>query len=121
MEFSGIDQQPFFIKAAEPVICLMIHFEENHDLEDDPVFLRFALNQVARKLSLSVILGPLAEALKEKGLFYLRNIRPDHQITSINKVLPQLHCSRRQLQRLLKKLCQDHKLVRTGRGTYQLQ
>lgn len=121
LEFSGIDQLPFLIRAAEPVTCLSLPFDDNPDLQEDPVFLRFVLNQVARKLSLSVAMGTLAQSLEEKVLFYLQTISPDHRISSVNQVLPQLHCSRRQLQRVLKKLCEEGKLIRMGRGSYLLK
>ena len=121
LEFSGIASQPFFIKAAEDLVCLTFPFDENADLQEDPAFLRFVLNQVARKLSLSVSMGPLSKSLEDNVLFYLRTISPDHRIASVNQVLPQLHCSRRQLQRVLKKLCNENIIERCGRGTYILK
>ena len=115
IEFSGADKQPFFTEAAESVICLAMPFRENQSaLENDPVFLRFVLGQLAQKLSLSAVMDAAAQTLEEKVLFFLRTVQPDHAITSVNHALQPLHCSRRQLQRVLKKLCERGILQNEG-------
>ena len=122
MEFSGAGNQSFYIEAAETVVCLAIPFRENQSvLENDPVFLRFVLGQLAAKLSLSTVMTAAAQTLEEKVLFYLRKIQADHEISSVNEALQPLHCSRRQLQRVLKKLCDEDLLIKTGRGCYRLK
>lgn len=122
MEFSGAGNQSFCIEAAETVLCLAMPFRENlRVLENDPVFLRFVLSQLAEKLSLSAVMTAAAQTLEEKVLFFLKKIQPDHAISSVNHALQPLHCSRRQLQRVLKKLCDNGLLVKTGRGQYRLK
>ena len=121
MEFSGADNQSLYIEAAETVLCLDFPFRENLDiLENDPVFLRFVLIQLAGKLSLSSVMTASAQTLEEKVLFFLRKVQADHAIASVNHALQALHCSRRQLQRVLKKLCDEGLVVKTGRGCYRL-
>lgn len=122
MEFSGAGNQSFYIEAAETVLCLAVPFRENQDiLENDPVFLRFVLNQLAGKLCLSTVMTASAQTLEEKVLFFLRKVQVDHTISSVNHALQPLHCSRRQLQRVLKKLCDEDLVVKTGRGCYRLR
>ena len=122
MEFSGAGNQSFYIEAAERVLCLAMPFRENLAvLEEDPVFLRFVLSQLAGKLSLSAVMTASAQTLEEKVLFFLRKIQPDHSISSVNQTLQPLHCSRRQLQRVLKKLCGEGLVLKTGRGCYRLK
>lgn len=122
MEFSGAGNQSLYIEAAETVLCLVVPFRENQSvLENDPVFLRFVLRQLAGKLSLSAVMTASAQTLEEKVLFFLGKIQPDHAISSVNHALQPLHCSRRQLQRVLKKLCDEGLVVRTGRGCYRLR
>lgn len=122
MEFSGVGNQSFYIEAAETVLCLAMPFRENQGvLENDPVFLRFVLCQLAEKLSLSAVMTASAQTLEEKVLFFLRKIQADHTISSVNQAFPALHCSRRQLQRVLKKLCEEGQIVKTGRGCYRLK
>lgn len=122
MEFSGAGNPSFYIEAAETVVCLAMPFRENQSvLENDPVFLRFVLSQLAGKLSLSSVMTASAQTLEEKVLFFLRKVQPDHTISSVNEALQPLHCSRRQLQRVLKRLCDEGLVVKTGRGCYQLR
>ena len=122
VEFSGAGRQPFYTEAAEPVLCLAMPFRENRSvLENDPAFLRFVLKQLAQKLSLSAAMDATAQTLEEKVLFFLRKVQPNHEITSVNHALQPLHCSRRQLQRVLKKLCEEGVLQKTGRGCYRLK
>ena len=122
MEFSGAGNQSFYIEAAETVLCLAMPFRENLDiLENDPVFLRFVLSQLAGKLSLSAVMTASAQTLEEKVLFFLRKVQADHAISSVNQALQALHCSRRQLQRVLKKLCDEGLVVKTSRGHYRLK
>lgn len=122
MEFSGAGNQSLYIEAAEIVLCLAIPFRENLDiLENDPVFLRFVLGQLAGKLSLSAVMTASAQTLEEKVLFFLRKVQTDHAISSVNHALQALHCSRRQLQRVLKRLCDEGLVVKVGRGCYRLR
>lgn len=122
MEFSGAGNQSFYIEAAETVLCLAMPFRENQSvLENDPVFLRFVLGQLAGKLSLSAGMTASAQTLEEKVLFFLGKVQADHTISSVNQALQALHCSRRQLQRVLKKLCDESLIVKMGRGRYRLK
>ena len=122
MEFSGMEKGLYYVEAAEKVICLAIPFQENRSmLENDPIFLRFVLTQLAEKLSLSSQLAVITQTLEEKLLFYLSNVEPNHEISSVSQTLQVLHCSRRQLQRVLKSLCDNNILIKKGRGCYELK
>ena len=89
-------------------------------LEDDPVFLQFALRQMAQKLTMSTM-DVTMQTLEEKLLLYLDKMQPDHTIHSVNETVIAMHCSRRQLQRVLKTLCEDGRLEKTGKGQYRLK
>lgn len=122
MEFSGAGNQSFYIEAAETLLCLAMPFRENRSvLENDPVFLRYVLGQLAGKLSMSAVMTASAQTLEEKVLFFLGKVQADHTIASVSQTLQPLHCSRRQLQRVLKKLCDEGLVVKTGRGSYRLK
>lgn len=121
VEFCGADGGAFYTGAAERVLCLAIPFAENREtLEDDPVFLRFALRQMAQKLTMSTM-DVTMQTLEEKLLLYLDKMQPDHTIQSVNETVIAMHCSRRQLQRMLKTLCEDGRLEKTGKGQYRLK
>ncbi|MDD7201909.1 MAG: Crp/Fnr family transcriptional regulator [Sphaerochaetaceae bacterium] len=114
MEFSGIGKNVYYVEAATPVVCLGIPFRENMDmLGQDPLFLRFVIRQLAQKLSLSSRMDAVAQTLEEKVLLYLHTMQASHEISSVSQTLQVLHCSRRQLQRVLRKLCDSH-VHRTG-------
>ena len=58
MEFSGAGNLSLYIEAAETVLCLAVPFRENQSvLENDPVFLRFVLRQLAGKLAVSGVMA----------------------------------------------------------------
>lgn len=121
MEFSGAESQILYTEAIDHVLCLSIPFHENHSvLENDPSFLRFVMSHLARKLSQSSKLDAMVQTLEEKILLYLKKIEPSHEICSVNETMQVLHCSRRQLQRVLKKLCDEKILAKTNRGHYHL-
>lgn len=121
VEFCGVDGSIFYTEAAERVLCLAVPFAENQNLlENDPVFLRFAMCQMAQKLTMSTM-DVTMQTLEEKLLLYLDKMQPDHTIHSVNETVIALHCSRRQLQRVLKTLCEDGRLEKTGKGQYRMK
>lgn len=122
VEFSGSQSQIFYTETLERVLCLSVPFQENRSaLENDPVFLRYILFQLAEKLSLSSTMDSMGQTLEEKVLQYLRTIQPSHEICFVNHAMQILHCSRRQLQRVLRKLCDEEILEKTKRGNYKLK
>ena len=42
-------------------------------------------------------------------------------LKSIEEATNYLHCSRRQLQRILKKLCDEGKMIKEGKGKYKIK
>lgn len=120
VEFCGENGGAFYTEAEGRVLCLALPFAENRAaLENDPVFLRFALRQLAQKLTMSTM-DVTTQTLEEKLLLYLDKVQPDHTVCSVNETVIALHCSRRQLQRVLKTLCADGRLEKTGKGRYRL-
>lgn len=121
MEFSRSGSRTFYTEAVGDVVCLSVPFRENlSSLERDPVFLRFVISELGRKLSLNAVIDVTSGPLEEKLLTYLENIAPSHEMKSVDSTMRILHSSRRQLQRVIVKLTQEGKLVKTGRGRYRL-
>ena len=121
MEFSGYDVFPYYTEVIDTVLCIGVPFLTNRrQLEKDPVFLRYVIWQLAAKLKLSTHMELSAQSLQEKVIFYLKDSVADHTIREINLTVERLHCSRRQLQRVLKKLCEEGKIVKEGKGCYRL-
>lgn len=45
----------------------------------------------------------------------------EDSLKSIEEAINYLHCSRRQLQRILKKLCDENILIKEGKGKYKIK
>ena len=58
--------------------------------------------------------------LEERLLSYVRYGCEDSVMEGIERATYSLHCSRRQLHRLLAKLCGEGRLERIGKGRYRI-
>lgn len=121
LEFIRQTDLPFYTEATSDVICLSL-FAARHrkELEQNPAFLTFLLESLAEKFQLIFLLGNPSQPVAEKLETYLREIEPDHEIKSIRALTQKLQCSRAQLQRAVRGLCEEKKLVKLGKGHYRL-
>ena len=121
MEFITGCQTTFFIEASEECLCLALPRERyQRVLHQDVSFLHFLLKEMTAKLISSLNLEITTSTLEEKVLQYLQQEAPEQEITQVETMLFQLRCGRRELQRILKKLCDEGRLERLGRGHYRL-
>ncbi|MBR1659122.1 MAG: cyclic nucleotide-binding domain-containing protein, partial [Oscillospiraceae bacterium] len=119
IEFITRRPSVFFVEAAEDCVCLALSMEASRTaLEGDPRFLWALLEEMADKFEQSADAGLSVAPLEEKLLQYLRQNAPDGEVRDLEPLLYQLHCGRRQLQRVLKKLCDSGALLRLGKGYY---
>lgn len=122
MEFARKGLPAFYTETREETLCAALPLEENRAaLEQDRVFLRFVMGHLAEMIITSAMIGHGEQPVEERLLVFLRDIQPDHALHGISSGLMQLHCSRRQLQRVVKKLCQEGVLERFGKGSYRLR
>lgn len=89
-------------------------------LENDNRFLRFLLDTMAQRMTMSMDIRLDMHSAEESLLAYLRWRCPDHTITNITETAFHLNYSRRQLQRALKVLTENGTLLKTGKGCYRL-
>lgn len=121
LEFSNGGVSPLFTETKTPVICISLSTKEYWDkLHCDLRFLHMLLRSYADKLELVTALDTVAATLEKRVLVYMQNVCPSSEIRGIEPALAQLHCSRRQLQRVLKKLCEEKKVEKLGKGRYCL-
>lgn len=121
VEFIRKEPLPFYTEALENVLCVALSMESHREkLEKDVRFLNFLLHSVADKFHMFFQMGNPAQPLEEKLLAFLRDIQPDHTLHGINAGVMQLHCSRSQLQRVVRKLCFGGTLEKIGKGKYRL-
>lgn len=89
-------------------------------LENDNRFLRYLLDTMAQRMTLSMN-TQLDRSSAEKALLtYLRWRCPDRAITNVGETAFHLNISRRQLQRVLRDLTQQGILKKEGKGSYRL-
>lgn len=111
----------YYLEAAEDCVCVALPFAPYREaLEQDVTFLHCMLEVMADKFTESTEQSFSAGDLEERLLTYLREEAPEHKMEGVEPALCQLRCSRRQLQRVLSKLCQEGTLLRLGKGRYQL-
>lgn len=122
IEFVKREALPFYTEAHEEVLCVALAMEPHRAaLTRDVRFLNFLLESVAEKFRLFTLLGQPAQPVEEKLVTFLRDIRPDHTLHGMNAGVMQLNCSRSQLQRVVRKLCAEGVLVKSGKGKYRLR
>lgn len=120
LEFCG-ENPLFFVETASPVLCLELSLQScREQLLSDSTFLLFLLRSVAHKLALVSRAEASCTTLEEKLLHYLKYETENHSFQGVELLSQHLHCSRRQLQRLLKKLTDEHVLEKTKKGGYRL-
>ncbi len=119
LEFSNNGLSPFFTETNTEAICLSLSIEQYHDnLHHDIQFLHILLDSYSKKLIQASTMNTVAPTIEERVLLYMNT---NQQLDGIEKATIQLHCSRRQLQRVLKKLCENNKIKKIGKGTYRLK
>lgn len=111
----------FYTEAVEDLLCVSLPIERNRAvLERDCVFLRYLLECINGMVVTYTLIGHREHSVEERVLTFLRDIQPDHTLHSINQGIMQFHCSRRQLQRVVKQLCDQGKLKKLKKGVYVL-
>lgn len=121
LEFPNQAVTPFFTETKTRSVCLSLSTKKYREqLNCDLRFLHMLIQSYAEKLKIFSFADTVSTTLEERVLLYMKNICPLHEINSIEKAIFQLRCSRRQLQRVLKKLCDCGKIQKMGKGRYKL-
>ncbi|MCO8194153.1 MULTISPECIES: Crp/Fnr family transcriptional regulator [Anaerofustis] len=122
IEFTNQGNPPFFTDAATDVTCLALSIKKyKKELENDIPFLHLLLRSYSEKLQFFAFVEAAAETVEQRVLLYLKNISPSNKLEGIDASALKLRCSRRQLQRVLTKLCQSGQIEKTGKGKYKLK
>lgn len=118
MEYDGFVSYPFYVQANDVVLTIDIPFKENRrSFENDLKFYKYRIHQLATNLSNSAKINIIAKSLQERLIQYFKD--NNNYIDSVNETMINLHCSRRQLQRVLAKLLETNQVVKIGKGRYQ--
>ena len=121
MEFASGRISPYLVEAVTSCSCVVLPLRDVRTaLENDPVFLRFLLRQLAAKMDLSTATQAIPRSLKERLDFYIRTQCTDNTLKGVAKAASALAVSRRQLLRILKQMCEEEIMTKTGKGSYVL-
>ncbi len=121
LEFTNQGFSPFYAEAKTNVICLSLSVKRYREqLECDVRFLHLLLKSYSDKLNLFSTVDLPSACIEERVLLYMQNMCPCWELDGVESAVPKFHCSRRQLQRVLKKLCEEGKIEKTGKGKYRL-
>lgn len=121
MEFVDDLNPMFFAEAKTKVKTLALSLKDNKEkLNQDIKFLHTLLNSIASKLKQSSTNQFVYQSIEERFLYYLKYYCYG-SLKSIEEATNYLHCSRRQLQRILKKLCDEGKMIKEGKGKYKIK
>lgn len=119
VEFIRHEKPVYFAQTNTKVVTIALSIDENQlRLNQDLKFLHFLLNSLVDKLHNKSTNEIMNQSVEEKVMNYME-LHPT--LDNVNVACRNLHCSRRQLQRVLKKLCEDKRIVRLEKGKYVLQ
>lgn len=122
LEYHDNGTSSFFTEARSTVICLSLSVNRYRPLLDrDLRFLHVLLASCSVKLRSFASFDTATHTVEERILMYMRNSSPYREIHGIENAVLNLRCSRRQLQRTLKKLCENGQIEKTGKGHYRLK
>lgn len=122
MEFVTGDMPFFYTETLTPVTALALPMDKNRArLAEDCRFLMYLLRQASRVKIFSARNAVVFPLLEERLIYYLENDCPHRTLTGMETTAARLQCSRRQLQRVVKKLEEQGRLIKRGRGRYRLK
>lgn len=119
LEFAKPDSTQFQVEITSETAAVVLPLAScRSKLESDTTFLRWLLRSLADKLDASGIGNIESTSLESAVLYYMR--RHEGLLRKPGQAAALLHCSRRQLQRILASFQKKGIVVRTARGCYQL-
>lgn len=121
LEFCMKVNSPMFSEAVEKVVCLALSVEIYGEmLNRDVKFLHYLIRSLSKKVYLYTDMDFPAISLEERVLAHMKRLERNQTLRGINEASLQFQCSRRQLQRVLKKLCDEGIMVKVKKGEYKL-
>ena len=110
-----------FAEASEPVLALAIDVNIYKSiLLENVLFLQFVSTLLADKIASLTSREAVYSSLTDRVVNYMTYISPDHTLVGIEKAAFKLHCSSRQLQRVLSQLENKGVVKKVGKGSYHL-
>ena len=121
LAFCGRQPKNRYQEVLETVHAVELPLEPlRRVLENDNRFLRFLIDTMGQRLTISLNTRVCDESAEHALLAYMRWRCPDQTITNVSEAAFHTNFSRRQIQRVLKELTEKGILLREGKGRYKL-
>ncbi|MCR5796125.1 MAG: hypothetical protein K6G61_12360 [Solobacterium sp.] len=121
VEFVQNSPASYLVEALRRTWCIALPVTQyRKQLENDPVFLMFLLKQLSAKLEGSTASAALPRTLEEKVGYYMETQCRNRTLHGVERAAASLSCSKRQLLRILKGMCEKGTAEKTGKGKYRL-
>ncbi len=110
-----------YAEAAECLTCISFSIEKNREmLLSNHQFLALVCESLSNKIGMMTTIDAAPASLTERVLSYMKYKCTDGTLKGIEKAAFHLHCSARQLQRILNQSESAGLVKKTGKGTYRL-
>lgn len=120
MEFCEGKASQLFAEARSEVVCLVLSLKRyRKQLECDLSFLHLVLHSLSEKLNMFATMEAISSNIEERVLFYMKE-NCGKVLKGVEEAALHLRCSRRQLQRILRKLTEEGTIEKVGKGQYRL-
>lgn len=120
VDFLADAENHVIAEAAAPLLTLAIDTGTHRQLLlNNAAFLRLLAETLAGKIVTITNSDAAPSSLAERVGNYIRYKCENCTLSGIEKAAFRLHCSSRQLQRILNKLEKDHQIIKIGKGRYQ--
>ncbi|MCI9134368.1 MAG: hypothetical protein HFI31_09305 [Lachnospiraceae bacterium] len=110
-----------YAEAAESLTCISFSIEKHREtLLSNNKFLQLICNSLSSKMGSITAMDAAPSSLTERVISYMRYKCQDETLKGIEQTAFHLHCSARQLQRILNQSQEAGLVKRMGKGTYKL-
>ena len=110
-----------YAEAAEPLTCIAFSIDKNREtLLSNNRFLALICSSLSSKIGTMTTLDAAPASLSERAMSYMKYKCDGGILKGIEQAAFHLHCSARQLQRILNQSERAGLVKKTGKGTYKL-
>lgn len=110
-----------YVEAAESLTCISFSIERHREiLLSNNRFLALICSSLSAKIGAMTTIDAVPASLSERVLSYMKYKCSDETLKGVEQAAFQLHCSARQLQRILNRKEADGLVKKIGKGTYKL-
>lgn len=121
MEIFHPQNNNIYAEAVEQLTCICFSIEKCRSiLLSSPEFLQLICVSLSEKMSTVTAITAAPASLSERLLSYIKYKCSDGIVKGVERTAFLLHCSPRQLQRVLNQCERDGLLQKIGKGSYQL-